>query len=419
MRTSWLCILAMATLLGCDDSSSNTNNNVNNVNNINNINNVNNVVNNINNINNLNNINNNNNQDGGPDVTDVVEDADADGGTVDPVPVNFKVLTANVGHGNAEFPNYPLRLWSQSYEDYMGAIIQGMSPDVVVLQEVLSGKTCDAFTEIDPNKTCYDWDTRLRPAVRLIGPGYSIVCDQREQVECIGVKVAFGTIEGVEPGAYVELGAHTPGLPMPGCNWAEGECTNATCDDESTVSDVLVHTAAGDLRVVHMHPTAQVSAFVAADPCRADQLRQVFENGVLPGDVSMVRPGEQALIIGDWNVGLEVYSLRTIMQTSEADDVWYQYIDCPACAFTSLDPREGGNGDRYSTTSANSWAGIVAIDHVVVTNEITGACVVHDEGGMPGTDRLDVGYPHLDQLGDSRTDHYAISCEMTIYPPAP
>ena len=399
------------TLSGCDDTSSNANN-VNNVNNINNINNV-------NNINNINNINNVNNQDGGPDgdVTDAGDDADADGGTVDPTPVPFTVLTYNVGHGDAEYPNYPLRLWSQSYEDYVGSVIRQMAPDIVVLQEVLSGKTCEIFNEIDPNKTCYEWDTRLRPAMRLIGPGYSVVCDQREQVECIGVKIAFGTIDGVEPGAYVETGAHTPALPLPGCNWAAGECDNDRCDAESTVSDVLVHTAAGPLRVVHMHPSAQVSAFVSGDPCRARQLRQVFENGIVPGDVSMVRPGEQALILGDWNVGLEVYGVRTMFGPSEADDVWYQYIGCPTCVFTDLDPRDGG-GQRYSTTSANAWVGIVAIDHVVTTNEITGSCVVHDDDGMPNTTRLDSGYPYLNQLGDSRIDHYGISCEMTIFPPA-
>jgi len=156
---------------------------------------------------------------------------------------------------------------------------------------------------------------------------------------------------------------------------------------------------------------------VAADPCRARQLRQVFENNVLPGDLSLARPGEQAVVIGDWNVGLEIYNIRTLMQPSDADDVWYQYIGCPSCAFVDLDPRDGG-GQRYSTTSANNWAGIVAIDHVVVTRRITGTCRVHDEGGMPGTERLDVGYPYLSQLGDSRIDHYGISCEMTLTPPA-
>jgi hypothetical protein len=69
-----------------------------------------------------------------------------------------------------------------------------MAPDIVVLQEVLSGKTCDVFYEVNPNKTCYDWDYRDRPAQRIIGPGYTIVCDQREQVECIGIKTTFGYI---------------------------------------------------------------------------------------------------------------------------------------------------------------------------------------------------------------------------------
>ncbi len=417
----WLWMGLFFWVAGCDDGKSHTvNNNSNNIN----LNNSNNQVNNSNNIN-----NNNNDNDAGvdadvpsvdvPDASDVTDAAtDADGGENPPQPVTFTALTFNIGNPDADHPTYPLRMWSQSYENYIGAVIQAMAPDVVVLQEVLSGKTCEAFTEIDPNKTCYQWDTRPRPAQRIIGPGYTIVCDQREQVECIGVKVAFGTIDGVDPGQYVETGALTPALPLPGCNWAAGECTNSKCDDESTVSAVLVHTAAGPLRVVHMHPMAQVSAFVSGDPCRAKQIRQVFENDVIAGDLSLIRPGEQALILGDWNLGLEIYNLRTIMGPSEADDVWNQYIDCPACPYTDMDPRDP-SGQRYSTNSQNSWAGIVAIDHVVASNEITGSCTIYDEGGMPGTEPLDAGYPHLSQLGEGRIDHYAIFCEMTLLPPAP
>ena len=66
-----------------------------------------------------------------------------------------------------------------------------------------------------------------------------------------------------------------------------------------------------------------------------------------------------------------------------------------------------------------SWVGIVAIDHVVTNNEITGFCTIYDEGGMPNTEPLDSGYPYLSQLGEGRIDHYAIFCEMTLLPQTP
>ncbi|MBU1239869.1 endonuclease/exonuclease/phosphatase family protein, partial [Myxococcota bacterium] len=331
--------------------------------------------------------------------------------------LSFTSLTFNVGNPNDEDEYYPLRMKNVEYQTYMASVIQVMAPDVVVLQEVLSGKTCEAFTETDPALTCYEWDVADPPARRLLGPDYTIVCDGREQVECIGIHVTFGTIEGVGAGEYVEDGALTPSLPLPGCNWAAGGCTNDLCDDESTVSAVTVNTLAGPIRVVHMHPMAQVSATVAGDPCRALQIRQVFEDDVVSGEPALVTTGQAALILGDWNLGLEVYDLRTMFQPSDADDVWAQYIDCPQCLYTNLDPKND-SGERYSTTSNLSGLGqVIAIDHVVTTRNITGTCTVHDEGGMPGTDPLDAAYPGLSSLGsDERIDHYGISCNLTLTP---
>jgi hypothetical protein len=353
--------------------------------------------------------------------SDADADAGADGGADGgPSGLDFTVLTYNVGNPDSADEFYPLRLQSQAYEDHMAGVIQELAPDVVFLQEVLSAKTCEAFTEADSSKTCYEWATRPRPAQRLLGPDYSIVCDARDHVECVGVRTGFGLIDGVEEGGYVEDGAETPALPLPPCVWADDECTDDLCDEESTVSAITVTTAAGPLRVVHMHPMAQVSSAISGDPCRADQLRQVFEGAVLGAEPPLVDGAPRAIVAGDWNLGLEVYWARTMFGSSDAADVFDQYIDCPVgCSFTDRDPRDGG-GARYSTTSA-VWDFLddlglpVAIDHVVVSEGLDGSCAVRDDSGDPGRERLDAQFAGLGELGaDERIDHYAVTCDMHL-----
>ncbi|HUT78172.1 MAG TPA: hypothetical protein VM285_10820, partial [Polyangia bacterium] len=331
----------------------------------------------------------------------------------------FTLLTYNLGNPDAADPFYPLRLQSQDYEDHMADVIQQLSPDVVVLQEVLSAKTCEAFEETDPEKSCWQWDERPRPAARLLGPDYSVVCDARDHVECIGVHVDFGVIDGIPPGGYLEDGAETPPLPLPPCVWAEDECTDDLCDAESTVSAITVHTAAGPLRVVHMHPMAQVSAFVSGDPCRAGQLRQVFEGSVADEEEPLDGDWDRVVVAGDWNLGLEVYWARTLFGPAEAAEVWDEHVDCDTCLYSDIDPRDFW-GTRYSTTSAtpsylDNLGLPVAIDHVAMSLGMGGSCIIHDAGGMADTEPLDAAFPGLGDLGeDERIDHFGIDCSLSM-----
>jgi len=354
--------------------------------------------------------------------TDSVTETETDTETGPPwEQVGFTLLTYNVGNPDAADPLYPLRMSSQDYEDHMAGVIQALSPDVVVLQEVLSAKTCEAFTETDPSRTCYQWDTRPRPARRLLGPDYTIVCDDREQVECIGVNVSFGAIEGLVPGGYDDTGAETPPLPLDPCVWADDECTDDLCDAESTVSAVTIDTGAGPLRLAHVHPMAQVSAFISGDWCRTLQLRQVFEGAVLGSEDAMLEGYDRSVIAGDWNLGLEVYWARTVFSGADAALVWEDHVGCDGCYYSDVDPRDDGS-TRYSTTSAapaylDDLGLPIAIDHVVLSEGVTGECAVHDSGGQPGTDPLDEAYPGLGELGeDERIDHYGILCDLVMTP---
>jgi endonuclease/exonuclease/phosphatase family metal-dependent hydrolase len=329
--------------------------------------------------------------------------------TADAVPV--RLLTYNIGNPDAEEPNYPLRLEDQVYEDYMGEQIRGLGADIVLHQEVLPPTHCATFAESDPAKTCYDSANREPPIRRILGPDYTIVCDARQHVECIGVHTAFGAIRGVDPGAFVLDGAATPPLPMESCVWADGECSDDYCDAESTVSAVAIDTAWGELGLVHVHPNApgtnEAGAYTGA-ACRALQLAQVFDGVAGAGDAPLVT-AQPTLIGGDFNLD----PVRLIDDAEAA--VWEAHVG-PGQRFTDLTPVDE-NGDQHAT---RRMAFGLAIDHVLA-DRATGACTVHGDdyiGTDPGTLPLDEGFDWA-QMPDGeffsgRIDHFAISCELVM-----
>ncbi len=325
----------------------------------------------------------------------------------------IRVLTYNVGNPNSDEARYPLRLSYQAYEDHVGAKIRALRPDVVALQEVLSAKTCEAFTETDPSRTCHAWGARAEPAARLLGEGYSVVCDARDSVECVGVRIGFGTIRGLAPGGYARLGAETPPLPHDACVWAEGECHEFNCDAESTVSAVWVDAATGPLRVVHLHPTAAgiegTYPLFAATPlarhmpysaqfCRAAQLEQAFGH---------LATGARNLLLGDVN-----FDEREPFPMDQA--VWQQNVG-PARRFADHTPRDDF-GQPFGTHGPTGFD----LDHVLTDFAGEANCVTH--GGIrlfvrEEGERLDAGFDWSrlpgGERGENRLDHRAISCELT------
>ncbi|MBW2537874.1 MAG: hypothetical protein JRI55_40690, partial [Deltaproteobacteria bacterium] len=130
---------------------------------------------------------------------------------------------------------------------------------------------------------------------------------------------------------------------------------------------------------------------------------------------------DHAIIAGDWNLALEVYWARTLLISGEADTVWGDHVGCVGCELRDLDPRDLFDVRYNTTSSVPSWLdnlGLpVAIDHVVVSPGVAGACTIHDTGGDPATEPLDTAYPGLGDLGpDRRIDHFAISCELEVQP---
>jgi len=315
----------------------------------------------------------------------------------------LKVLTYNIGNADGTDPRYPLRLADQAYEDFVGARIRALDADLVFLQEVLPPHTCAAFTESDARRTCFDAANRPAPVQRLLGDGYSVVCDMRLQVECIGVKRKFGTIRGVAPGGFQLMGAETPALPLPSCSYAGGECDDTKCDAEATVSAIDVDTASsGAMRVVHLHPNAPgegAGGFYLGESCRRQQLVQAFDG--------LVKSGVPNVVAGDTNLDLGVFA-------SEAETALWEAQVGAGKRFTDHG-HVSTSGDFYPTRRVSIP---VAIDKVL-TDAFTGSCTVQganeSAGSDPGTKTLDDGFDFSTLVGGvaRRIDHLAVVCDLT------
>jgi endonuclease/exonuclease/phosphatase family metal-dependent hydrolase len=327
-----------------------------------------------------------------------------------PEPVALRLLTYNIGHPEGQDPHYAHRLKERSYEECVRDRLREQAADVVFLQEVLAPERCDGFVESDPAFTCYESAKRQPPVRRLLGPDYTIVCDSRRHVECIGVRTSFGAVSGIALGDLVLDGAETPPLPLEACEWALGRCSDARCDAESTVSAVTVTTRRGPLRLVHVHPMApgrSERGVFWGGPCRYRQLQQVFEGLPGSGDVPLVAAGT-SLVVGDFNLD----PVRMAFESEAA--LWQRHVG-EGRRFRDLTP-SAQDGTQFGTRRASLG---IATDHVLA-ERATGACTVHGHGlGLdPGTEPLDAGCEGMrppGMEGDAgRIDHFAISCDLTL-----
>jgi hypothetical protein len=319
-----------------------------------------------------------------------------------------RLLTWNVGNTNAADPHYAYRLAQRPYEDFVRDRIRAAAADVVFLQEVLPPEPCASFLERDASRTCHVAAGPAPAVRRLLGPDYSIVCDRRRHLECIGVRTSFGAIAGVPPGALVLDGAETPALPFAPCDRLRGDCDEVHCDAEATVSAVSVDTPGGRIRLVHAHPMAPGKSGARVfwgEPCRLRQLEQVFEGGAGGPALTSDAP---TLVAGDFNLD----PVRLIGEREAS--LWSKYVGAGR-RFRDLTPR-APNGAQYGSRRG---ALAVTTDHVLVDG-MAGACTVHGRGvgPDPGTEPLDAGFDWSTLPGGERDagriDHFAITCELVL-----
>lgn len=323
------------------------------------------------------------------------------------VDANVRIMTMNVGNGEDE-GRYALRMLHQSYEDWVAARIQSLAPDVIGLQEVLPRHTClddGEPWETRARYTCFDADVREDQVRRLVGPDYSIVCDDVMSVDCLAVHVDFGTIEGLAAGAYEPEWSDT--LPLPAgfrrCTYAEHECFEklAVCDRESSVLEARIQTAAGPvIHAVHVHP----SAFGQA--CRehqlADGLRAVREAKEADPDVAL-------MVLGDWNFDPD----RLGRPVEEV--LYYSHVG-PGQLLREHDER-----DEVCARPVTGPLDLGALDHVT-TDFARGFCEVHHDVHVPiGADaprgRFDDAFDDWEVFAEGeedehRMDHATVVCDL-------
>jgi endonuclease/exonuclease/phosphatase family metal-dependent hydrolase len=317
---------------------------------------------------------------------------------------NLRLMTINVGNGS-EDGRYALRLPWQSYEDHIGSQIRARRPDLVAVQEVLPRANCDASSEDDPARTCFDHENRPDQIRRLLGEDYSILCDRDRQVDCIGVHVDFASVEGLTPGGYEPRWPDTMDLPadLDACDFLDGSCKEKfdRCDSESSIFSATIETVGGHrIRVVALHPAA------LGQSCRERQLSDAFTRAktALAED-----PPAKILMIGDWNTDPD----RLNRPVEEI--LYYSHVG-PGRLLREHDER---NEDCARVpTSPNDFA---AIDRVV-TDFARGFCSTwHNEhvpiGGSEPRGRFDASFSDWSSLpkgrdDPTRLDHSAVDCDL-------
>lgn len=288
-------------------------------------------------------------------------------------PGSVLLLSANVGNSLlACGGDYAYKLCDAAVERRLAQRIASEDPDVVVLQEVLGREQCAGFDEVDPGRSCHPdvGAETARQARRLLGPGYTIVCDQRRGYECTGVHTRFGAVAECETGTLCDAARTAAAVP--------------DCPTGFSMSAVEVTPAGGvPFTLVNAHPDSNPGG-----ECRAAQLAQSLVG------VDALAAAPRALLAGDFNLDPDV-------DNDPAAALWVDHV---GMADEGLRFRyHSGHAEKsppYPTSS--TVLGDRVIDHVV-SDFATGACTTLGEA--PGTERLD---------GGEGTDHRALLCELEL-----
>jgi len=265
---------------------------------------------------------------------------------------SFSLLSANVGNTAPWCWPYMVKLCRRDVEKRLARNIRALRPDVIAIQEVLPPWLCQKWRFAVPGSACAG-DNEVPQIRRLVGRDYSIVCDGRNQFECIAVHTDAGRIEGVEPGGL----ASTDRIDRDG---AEG------CRRSVSIVAATVQIKGRTFDIVNAHAENRDPA------CRLAAIRQIFE-----GDHLVREP--HVLLTGDYN-----------MDPWREDDVstryWRQQVG-----------EAGNRAHIYHSGIAENQPPHPTLrypflsrtyDHVA-SNFLKGVCQVLGES--PGTERLDGG----------------------------
>jgi endonuclease/exonuclease/phosphatase family metal-dependent hydrolase len=185
----------------------------------------------------------------------------------------FTVLTANVGNGDPRCVFQRLKLCRSEVEARLTESLAELRPEVVALQETLPDHLCEGVPPVDNGHVCSE--EYAEPQVRrLLGLDYSIVCEESNFIECIGVRTDVGEILGCELGAL--------------CTSSRVVTIAPGCRTHLTVFAATVKVSGRTFDIVNAHPENRSAE------CRLDSLQQVFEGDLIRED--------EALVLGDLNL---------------------------------------------------------------------------------------------------------------------
>ncbi len=199
----------------------------------------------------------------------------------------ISVLAANVGNidvlrcGGAVY-----KLCNVDSELAVKTRLRDLRPDVVLLQEVITPTVCARIQDlVDDQHVCHPAHTAVEPEQprRLLGPDYTITCDDRAGYECIAVHRDVGTLDGCATGSLCRGAAHAVDAVM-------------GCDDGFTITGNTATVRGQRVDLFSAHPQSGNTS--ANQQCRKAYLDQVLDpNAGLP-----LRVAPRAILGGDLNM---------------------------------------------------------------------------------------------------------------------
>lgn len=300
-------------------------------------------------------------------------------------PINWqllRIITANVGNISIDCRGqYNNKLCEIDVEDAIAKNIQALKPDIVFLQELLHPSQCDGWNERNPKKVCSQNVRQIEPnqARRLLGENYTIICAARMRseighplgMECIGVRINAGIIEGCEFG---EVCFTSEGLDTP----YEG------CNPEFIILSAIAKVYGIRIGLINAHPHSRDKV------CRDAAISQIFEGD---NNISPLKLPKKIIIAGDFN-------FDPFRDSKNIPESWQKYVGSEQLFHYHSGLAE--HDPPYPT--AFFLLKKKTVDHVI-SNFALGTCTTLGEA--PRSKRIDNG---------KGMDHRALLCDMWISP---
>ena len=286
---------------------------------------------------------------------------------------SFSILSANVGNLSIGCRNVLNKLCYKDVEERIAKNIQHLSPDIIVLQEVLAPWQCTGINEKNKkNKVCSE--EQIIPQVRrLVGEGYTIACNSRNQFECIAVKTSFGEILGCPEGEICNNARTTPEI--------EG------CDNGFNISAVTIKSNVNSIMfdMLNFHPQSTNAI------CRAKMISMALYGNET---TKSLIESENVILLGDFN-------FDPWRDKDESVVLWNKFMK-EGINNSQLEYHSGVTETNPPYFTSFLFYKPRTLDFVV-SNFANGAC--HVLGESPNTIRLD---------GGKGMDHRALFGVLTL-----